>query len=116
MTGLIKWNFLQDNTSNPKFFGTITFLTSSGSAAFTSSFQVGAHSTVDWTTTSLLSATPAFATLDALVAAKGTTTVGISSGEVDAVPLPAALPLFLSGAGLVGAFGWRRKRKAAAAA
>ncbi len=30
-------------------------------------------------------------------------------------PLPAALPLFATGAGLIGLLGWRRKRKAAAA-
>jgi hypothetical protein len=32
-----------------------------------------------------------------------------------ATPLPAALPLFASGLGAMGFFGWRRKRKAAAA-
>lgn len=31
------------------------------------------------------------------------------------VPLPAALPLFATGAGLIGLLGWRRKRKAQAA-
>ncbi len=31
-------------------------------------------------------------------------------------PLPAALPLFASGAGVLGFFGWRRKRKAIATA
>jgi hypothetical protein len=31
-------------------------------------------------------------------------------------PLPAALPLFASGLGVMGLFGWRRKRKAQAAA
>lgn len=31
-------------------------------------------------------------------------------------PLPAALPLFAAGAGVVGAFGWRRQRKAQKAA
>jgi hypothetical protein len=30
-----------------------------------------------------------------------------------ATPLPAALPLFASGLGVMGLFGWRRKRKAA---
>ena len=29
-------------------------------------------------------------------------------------PLPAALPLFASGMGVLGFFGWRRKRKALA--
>ena len=32
-----------------------------------------------------------------------------------ATPLPAALPLFASGLGAMGLFGWRRKRKNAAA-
>jgi hypothetical protein len=32
------------------------------------------------------------------------------------VPLPAALPLFATGLGAIGLMGWRRKRKAAAAA
>jgi hypothetical protein len=33
-----------------------------------------------------------------------------------ATPVPAALPLFASGLGALGLFGWRRKRKAALAA
>jgi hypothetical protein len=33
--------------------------------------------------------------------------------DVSAVPLPAALPLFASGAGLLGFLGWRRKRRVA---
>jgi hypothetical protein len=33
-----------------------------------------------------------------------------------ATPLPAALPLFASGAGLLGFFGWRRKQKASGSA
>lgn len=35
---------------------------------------------------------------------------------VNAVPLPAALPLFATGLGALGLFGWRRKRKAEAIA
>jgi len=38
---------------------------------------------------------------------------GISAGTV---PLPAALPLFAGGLGALGLLGWRRKRRAAAAA
>jgi hypothetical protein len=33
----------------------------------------------------------------------------------DATPLPATLPLFATGLGALGVFGWRRKRKASAA-
>jgi drug/metabolite transporter (DMT)-like permease len=33
-----------------------------------------------------------------------------------ATPLPAALPLFATGFGAMGLFGWRRKRKGAAVA
>lgn len=36
------------------------------------------------------------------------------SSTIDQTPLPAALPLFVSGLGALGLFGWRRKRKAAA--
>jgi hypothetical protein len=37
-------------------------------------------------------------------------------GPTTATPLPAALPLFAGGLGALGLLGWRRKRKAAAAA
>ncbi len=36
--------------------------------------------------------------------------------RVAVIPLPAALPLFVTGLGFMGLLGWRRKRKAAAAA
>jgi hypothetical protein len=36
--------------------------------------------------------------------------------DASATPLPATLPLFASGFGVLGLFGWRRKRKAAAVA
>jgi hypothetical protein len=36
--------------------------------------------------------------------------------EIEATPLPAALPLFAIGLGAMGMFGWRRKRKTAAVA
>ena len=39
-----------------------------------------------------------------------------TSGAVGATPLPAALPLFASGLGAMGLFGWRRKRRAQAVA
>jgi len=36
--------------------------------------------------------------------------------EIGTTPIPAALPLFATGLGALGLFGWRRKRKAALAA
>jgi hypothetical protein len=43
-------------------------------------------------------------------------TVDDISLTTSATPLPAALPLFASGLGAMGLFGWRRKRKVAALA
>ena len=40
----------------------------------------------------------------------------LGSETVNAVPLPAAFPLFATGLGVIGLIGWRRKRKAAALA
>ena len=37
---------------------------------------------------------------------------GLTFTPVSAVPLPAALPLFATGLGVLGLLGWRRKRKA----
>ena len=37
---------------------------------------------------------------------------GLTFTPVSAVPLPAALPLFVTGLGVLGLLGWRRKRKA----
>jgi len=39
----------------------------------------------------------------------------ILTADVASTPLPAALPLFVSGFGALGLIGWRRKRKASAA-
>jgi hypothetical protein len=41
-------------------------------------------------------------------------TITTSQAPTSVVPLPAAFPLFASGIGGLGLFGWRRKRKAAA--
>lgn len=41
------------------------------------------------------------------------TSNGLDNITVNATPLPAALPLFATGLGAMGLFGWRRKRRAA---
>ena len=76
----------------------MTVLASAGSAAFTSAFSVGSMDPIDWTTNTLL---PVFATLDALVAARGTETVQISSGEIVGANVP-PVPGPIVGAGLPG--------------
>jgi len=118
LTGTLHWNFIQDNTTNPTFFGTMTVASRSGDPTFLAAWAVGAIVPVDFTTSAL----PLFLglpqTLDQLVAGERTAGVGISSGEVGTlspVSLPAALPLFVSGLVGLGLLGWRRKRKAVVA-
>ena len=110
LTGTIHWNTIQDNSPNPKLFGSLTILTVSGDPTFTSAFLVsGPQSPIDMTLQSL------GMTLDALVSGSHTATVGISSGQVVSnVPLPGALPLFVTGLVGLGLLG-RRKRKTTAA-
>ena len=110
LTGDIHWSFIRDNTTNPTLFGTMTVLTSSGSAAFTAAFVPGSPGAIDITTLALGGGR----TLDQLVAASGTVTVGISSGEV--VPGPvvgAGLPGLLAACGGLVALARRRRKQVA---
>jgi PEP-CTERM motif len=50
-----------------------------------------------------------------LTGATGETVPFSLTADITPTPLPAALPLFASGLGALGLFGWRRKRKNAAA-
>ena len=112
LTGTLHWNFIQDNTTNPRFFGTMTVLSRSGDATFLAAWALGAIAPVDFTT----SAIPGGGNLDQLVAGERTAGVGISSGEVGTlspVPLPGALPFFAGGLVGLGLLASRRKKAAA---
>jgi hypothetical protein len=46
----------------------------------------------------------------------GSLLISVEANSLTTTPLPAALPLFATGLGAMGFFGWRRKRKATALA
>ncbi len=54
--------------------------------------------------------------VDAFTIGTGATSTTYNFEAAAATPLPAALPLFGSGLGVMGFLGWRKKRKATATA
>jgi hypothetical protein len=115
LTGTIHWTAIQDNTTNPKFFGSLVVATSTGSAAFTAAFPVGGNNAIDMTTSALgglCGATPHPCTLDDIVAGSLSRTVGVSSGEIVPGPIVGAgLPGLVAACGGLLALARRRRRK-----
>ena len=106
VSGSISWSTIQDNTPQPKFFGTMTISSSSGDAAFLASFPnvSGTQVQIDLISNTLSGGF----TLDSLAASSSGTSSSatISSGEVPGVPEPNALVLV--GLGLVALCFWMR--------
>jgi hypothetical protein len=107
--------FIQDNTPQPKFFGTGVTTAISGDAAFLAAFGgVGTTDSFDFIEMPLACTVPAnCATLDKLATTTTSASAAISSGEkLTTAPEPASLALL--GSALFG-LGWLGRRRGKAA-
>ncbi len=90
LSGTVTWNTIQDNTPQPKFYGTVQITAVAGDTSFTNAFGAGKTAAIDFITNPLSSG----GTLDELAWTTRAATATISDGQVAAVPEPGSLVLF----------------------